>query len=192
MWVQGSIEFKNPLLAGWHSCQEDLKFIKELKKDHFVALKRTVRDENGTEVANEQRTLIYTKQPVAETSAKLRQLQHFKNTYVVTFTDIDIMEYSSFSSNPHRIHWDRDYTRNVEGYRDIIVQGPFLVQFVIDYCEHLFGRSVSSIKYKNTCHVYAGTDVEVCHNGLESDGKANVVLRDAKNPQKVYFESKVA
>lgn len=190
MWVQGSIEFKKSLTDGWYNCQEELKFIKELNKDHFVGLKRTIRDEKGYLYVKELRTLIYTNQKVSD--KVITKSEDYSTREIINLEDIDVMVYSSISSNPHRIHWDSDYSRNVEGYRDVIVQGPFLVQLVINYFEQCFGRQVSSIKYKNTSHVYAGTDLEICHNGLGKDGQISIILRDPKDSHKVYFECKIA
>jgi len=37
-----------------------------------------------------------------------------------------LFRYSSLTSNGHRIHYDRPYAQNEEGYRDLVVHGPLI------------------------------------------------------------------
>lgn len=190
MWGQGSIEFKKPLKNCWIRCQEDLKFIKELKKDYFVSLKRTITDQDGSIFATELRTLMYTNKAVSEDfKTQEEELEPFSNVSIIKVSDIDAMIYSSISSNPHRIHWDRDYCRKVEGYQDLIVQGPLIVQLAIAHVESVFNKSVTGIKYKNTSHLYVGNDVEICVREHKSKGSARVLIRDTIEKGRVYFEA---
>lgn len=187
MWVQGRIQFIEPLTYTWYDCVEDVKFVRNLNGDYFVGLDRTLKDKNGECFVKEFRMLIYTDKGVSDDSFKIAE--NFKNTHSITFEDIDVMKYSGISSNPHRIHWDRDYTRTVEGYKDIIVQGPFIVQTTLNYIETKYSVSVVSIKYKNACHIYADATVEICENGIDNGGRIQVVVRDPKCRKKVFFEA---
>ena len=42
-----------------------------------------------------------------------------------TPNEASLFRFSAATFNAHRIHYDRDYARNVEGYPDLVVQGPF-------------------------------------------------------------------
>jgi 3-methylfumaryl-CoA hydratase len=44
-----------------------------------------------------------------------------------------LFRYSALTYNAHRIHYDRDYATNVEGYAGLVVQGPFLATLLIDH-----------------------------------------------------------
>ena len=50
-----------------------------------------------------------------------------------------MFRYSALTFNPHRIHYDRDYAREVEGYPGLVVHGPLLAQYLILVAEHLLG-----------------------------------------------------
>ena len=39
---------------------------------------------------------------------------------------VHLFRFSAATFNSHRIHYDRDYARQVEGYPDLVVQGPFV------------------------------------------------------------------
>jgi len=45
---------------------------------------------------------------------------------VVTPTPVLLFRYSALTFNGHRIHYDADYCRNVEGYPGLVVHGPLL------------------------------------------------------------------
>lgn len=43
-----------------------------------------------------------------------------------------LMRFSALTYNAHRIHYDRDYARAVEGYPDLVVQGPLTAMLLMD------------------------------------------------------------
>ena len=43
-----------------------------------------------------------------------------------------LFRYSALTFNGHRIHYDRDYCREVEGYPGLIVHGPLLATLMVD------------------------------------------------------------
>jgi hydroxyacyl-ACP dehydratase HTD2-like protein with hotdog domain len=42
----------------------------------------------------------------------------------VTVTETQMFFFSAATYNGHRIHYDKDFARNVEGYDNVLVQGP--------------------------------------------------------------------
>ena len=45
---------------------------------------------------------------------------------------VSLFRYSALTFNPHRIHYDRPYAMNVEGYPGLVVHGPFSQQCLLD------------------------------------------------------------
>lgn len=43
-----------------------------------------------------------------------------------------LFRYSALTFNAHRIHYDRAYARDREGYPDLVVQGPLIVTLLLD------------------------------------------------------------
>ena len=66
----------------------------------------------------------HTKAPEAQTSGNQQatEAQHFSQEHV--FDPVLLFRYSALNFNAHRIHYDREYCRDVEGLPDIVVQGP--------------------------------------------------------------------
>jgi 3-methylfumaryl-CoA hydratase len=56
---------------------------------------------------------------------------------------VNLFRFSALTGNPHRIHYDRPYAMEVEGYPGLVVHGPFtqicLINFIRD---HSPGRSL--------------------------------------------------
>ena len=71
--------------------------------------------------------------------------------------------FSAATYNGHRIHYDKDWARTVEGYDDVIVQGPLqaalLARAVTDWIGGL-GRLVEySVQNRAVALARAGTDL---------------------------------
>lgn len=57
---------------------------------------------------------------------------------------VTLFRYSAVTFNPHRIHYDRPYATEVEGYPGLIVHGPFVQQCLLDFIrDHHPGRSIA-------------------------------------------------
>ncbi len=46
---------------------------------------------------------------------------------------IQLFRFSALTFNAHRIHYDRNYCRDVEGYPGLVVQGPFTAILLMDH-----------------------------------------------------------
>jgi 3-methylfumaryl-CoA hydratase len=50
----------------------------------------------------------------------------------VTPSEAMLFRYSALTFNAHRIHYDRDYARECEGYTDLVVHGPLTATLLMD------------------------------------------------------------
>lgn len=67
---------------------------------------------------------------------------------VVTPDPVMLFRYSALTFNAHRIHYDRDYARQEDGYPDIVVQGPFLATLLLDHLVSATGARVVSYSFR--------------------------------------------
>ncbi|WP_223426939.1 FAS1-like dehydratase domain-containing protein [Tateyamaria pelophila] len=64
---------------------------------------------------------------------------------VVTPDPVFLFRYSALIFYGHRIHYDADYTRDVEGYPGVVVHGPLIATLLIQLgLEHLGPRALTS------------------------------------------------
>ena len=66
----------------------------------------------------------------------------------ITPDDVLLFRYSALTFNGHRIHYDRKYVTDVEGYPGLIVHGPLIATLLVDLlCRHT-DRPIRSFEFK--------------------------------------------
>jgi 3-methylfumaryl-CoA hydratase len=64
-----------------------------------------------------------------------------------------LFRYSALTFNGHRIHYDVDYARTVEGYPNLVVHGPLLATLLLDLA-HGEGRTPAAFRYRARSPVF--------------------------------------
>jgi 3-methylfumaryl-CoA hydratase len=73
-----------------------------------------------------------------------------------------LFRYSALTYNGHRIHYDADYARTVEGYPGLVVHGPLLATLMLDLVRrHLPDRRVAAFAFRAISPVFAGQELTV-------------------------------
>jgi 3-methylfumaryl-CoA hydratase len=85
--------------------------------------------------------------------------------------DVLLFRYSALTFNGHRIHYDRRYVTEVEGYPGLIVHGPLIATLLMDLVRrHAPGGDVASFRFKAVRPTFDLNRFQV--NGHpEADGK---------------------
>jgi 3-methylfumaryl-CoA hydratase len=65
-----------------------------------------------------------------------------------------LFRYSALTFNGHRIHYDRPYAMNEEGYPGLIVHGPLLATLLIDLVRRNAGRPVKSFAFRASAPIF--------------------------------------
>lgn len=146
MWAGGRLRFHAPLELG-ASAQKSSRLLGSKRKTGrsgdlaFISLEHRI-SQNGDLVIEDIQDLVYRqdpdldaprpKAPAAPTDADISQTLSFSTT--------DLFRYSALTFNGHRIHYDRDYAREVEGYPGLVVHGPLLAQHLILLAERHLGQ----------------------------------------------------
>jgi 3-methylfumaryl-CoA hydratase len=64
-------------------------------------------------------------------------------------TDVLLFRYSALTFNGHRIHYDRRYCTDVEGYPGLVVHGPLIATLLLELaCSHWTGRRVEAFSFR--------------------------------------------
>ena len=77
------------------------------------------------------------------------------------FTTTELFRYSALTFNGHRIHYDRDYARQVEGYGGLVVHGPLLAQYLMLMAEDILG-GLSQFDFRATAPLMDHETVTFC------------------------------
>lgn len=133
MWAGGTVEVLRPLTLGTpadkRSSIENVDFKTGASGDLcFVTVLHEVFQ--GQLAIREQQTIVYRDRGLS-VAALRAQDDPVPDGYRV-MPDTTLLAYSSITHNGHRIHWDRDFCRDVEGYPGLVVHGPLLATLLAD------------------------------------------------------------
>ena len=160
MWAGGRIDFRQPLRVGDNISRESEILSVEAKSGKsgdlvFVTVRHTVK--TGSTVAIvEEHDIVYREaakpgeaapagKPAPQAAAWQRELQT---------NEAVLFRYSALIFNAHRIHYDIDYCREIEGYPGLIVHGPLQTTLLLDLCRRNDPRPVRTLDYRATHPVF--------------------------------------
>lgn len=193
LWARGSITLRDPLHFGEsYNCMERIQSVRKYRGDTFVSMLREIVNPMTQQThLVEERTLVYTNsQPSPVNTEKKFPVNSHDNTVVLgqfTFTDLDIVRYSQLSLNPHRIHWDRPYTQQHEGYTDILAPGPLSTQLLTMYAAQYTHKPLSQIAYRNINYIHPGTTVDICARICHQTDTHQLYMRNHREPEHIYL-----
>ena len=144
MWAGSQFQFHSPLRVGdalmrtstIHDVTEKSGRTGPLV---FVKVRHEIRRDGEANVAlTEFHDIVYREAPSAEQPATAPTtapaISPWERKWVPD--DVLLFRYSALTFNGHRIHYDRRYVTEVEGYPGLIVHGPMLATLLLDLLRH--------------------------------------------------------
>ncbi|MDF0749656.1 MaoC family dehydratase N-terminal domain-containing protein [Marinobacter sp. 71-i] len=134
MWAGGRVEFHKPLVIGRSA--ERSSTIHSVNEKHGRSGKLlfvTVRHEyhqNGELCLSEEQDIVY-KAPAAPRLSLDQPVPDAQWSNRITPSPLLLFRYSAVTFNGHRIHYDKPYTTQEEGYPDLVVQGPLIATLMV-------------------------------------------------------------
>jgi len=90
----------------------------------------------------------------------------------ITPDPVMLFRYSAVTFNPHRIHYDRTYCLEVEGYPGLVVHGPFAQQCLFDLLrDSMPGRRIKTFSVRARAPLFDNAPFDVIGRPT-ADGKA--------------------
>jgi 3-methylfumaryl-CoA hydratase len=138
MWAGSTIDFRNPLRVG-EALQRRSTIVDVSAKTGrsgalvFVRVRHEIG--NGAELCLvEQQDIVYREQPnIAEPRAAARPAAAVHDFARAIQPDSTLLfRYSALTHNAHRIHYDRPYAVEIEGYPGLVVHGPLIATLLVD------------------------------------------------------------
>ncbi|KAM0345960.1 hypothetical protein ACHAPU_006014 [Fusarium lateritium] len=76
----------------------------------------------------------------------------------LAWSPVGLFRFSALTFNGHMIHYNQDWTQNVEGHPGVVVHGPLNLINLLDYWRdiHGSGRTPNGITYRALSPLYAG------------------------------------
>ena len=198
MWAGGSVTINQDIQVDsrpFH-CAESITDVQvkgsEGEEKIYIGIERVIYaghypgDLTGSWHMSEQRTLVFMRDNRQEGSPAVSQPSHkfLRPTLIPDFSHIMIptrellFRFSALTFNSHAIHLDKQFCREVEGHRNLLVHGPLTLVLMIECLRvHLKGlaspgsdsssvrRPVAKIKhveYRNLAPLYAEEEMKIC------------------------------
>jgi 3-methylfumaryl-CoA hydratase len=96
---------------------------------------------------------------------------------VVTPDAVMLFQYSALGFNTHRIHFDRDYAREVEGHPDLVVNGGLATLLATEFLRLDLSLHLTSLSARHLAPLYVNRPMTI-HLQTRATGQGTVRLLD--------------
>lgn len=154
MWAGGRFTFHAPLLLGTQAAKRSvIKTIEEKKGRTGRLCFVTVCHEftqGGALALSEEHDIVYREDPDPN-AAPPEPFPAPDNAVFsedITPDEALLFRYSALTFNGHRIHYDAEYARNVEGYEGLVFHGPLTATLLVDLAMRHAGTAPRSFEFR--------------------------------------------
>lgn len=181
MWAGGRLQWQAPLKVG-----EAVKRVSTIESvTHkagrtgdllFVLVKHEVLNDHGL-CLTETHDIVYrpAAQPSDPVPAPVAADKQATWQRDIAPDDVLLFRYSALTFNGHRIHYDRKYVTDVEGYPGLIVHGPLIATLLLDLVRRHTDRPVRSFEFKALRPTFECADQRILRVCGEPDAKGATI-----------------
>ena len=179
MWAGSQFEFHKPLLVGDTLTRRSTIADVTEKSGRtgrlvFVKVRHEIRRQDESDIAlTEFHDIVYREAPTKDDVAPAPKAAAATSTWERKWipNDVLLFRYSALTFNGHRIHYDRRYVTEVEGYPGLIVHGPMVATLLLDLLRHqLPDAQVARYEFRAVRPVFDINPFYVCGEP-QPDGK---------------------
>ena len=181
MWAGGRVEFRHPLRAG-ESITRSSKIIEvQLKEGRsgplvFVLVRHEIANAHGVALT-EEHDIVYRDFSAAGAPAPAPDDAAWERG--IHPDDVLLFRYSALTNNGHRIHYDRRYATDVEGYPGLVVHGPLIATMLVDLVrQNLPQAVVTRFEFRAVSPLFDTAPFSVCGKP-EDDGTIRLWAKNA-------------
>jgi 3-methylfumaryl-CoA hydratase len=187
MWAGSQLQFHQPLHVG--DAVERTSTIESVSEKSgrsgklmFVRVRHEIRSNGEPHVAlTEHHDIVYREaaKPGDVAPAPTRAPDGWKWERRVVPNDVLLFRYSALTFNSHRIHYDRRYVTQVEGYPGLVVHGPFIATLLLDLLRwHLPDAVVTHYEFRAVRPMFDINHFFICGAPLDGGKKIHLWARD--------------
>lgn len=152
MWAGGTLKFISPIELGSLVTRSSLISSITPKEGRsgplfFVTVEHTLSSAGDVKLV-ELQTIVY-REMAAETAVSVAALapEGPEASAEWRLDSTALFRYSALTFNGHKIHYDADWCRNVEGYPGIVIHGPLIATLLLDLAVRE-GRPLGTFSYR--------------------------------------------
>ncbi|MFW1807451.1 MaoC/PaaZ C-terminal domain-containing protein [Acinetobacter ursingii] len=190
MWAGGRLKFHSPIRVNQQLRRESEILNVEFKQGrsgdlYFVTVQHSIFADDVLAIV-EEHDIVYreatsnlqnksstqaSEKPKAPEKSELPAKNYsYKKSYPVTTTTL--FRYSALTFNGHKIHYDRSYCTQVEGYPGLVVHGPLLATLLLHFMTQEYpDKQVKSFEFRAVKPVFDFNEFYVCGDIQKQDGE---------------------
>lgn len=172
MWAGGHFDFHGDIRVGELVTRRSTIRDVQVKQGRsgslcFVTVDHEVRSDERR-VLSERQDIVYRDVPALNPGTKTPEAaipgeQHRTITPTATL----LFRYSAMTFNGHRIHYDRSFAIETEGYPGLIVHGPMQATMLCQYAAEVQGANPKSFTFRSLSPIFDDADFTL--NANQSD-----------------------
>ena len=183
MWAGGRIRFHHPLRVGDDVTQTATIAKIEPKFGRngalvFVTTRFEMANAQGVAVTDEIDG-VFREAARPDEAARPPVMAPDDETFgrTVEMDVVKLFRYSAITFNGHRIHYDRPWATEVEGYPGLVVHGPLIATLLADlYCSQFGAETLASFEFKALSPLFDTHPFQICGR-RDSDGSVALWTR---------------
>jgi 3-methylfumaryl-CoA hydratase len=169
MWAGSRIAFHRPLLVG-EAITRTSSIVSVKHKEGrtgplvFVLVRHEITSAGGLAIVDEH-DIVYRDHPEPGQTAPDPPAAPINGIWERTIHSDDVLlfRYSALTFNGHRIHYDRRYATEVEGYPGLVVHGPLIATLLIDLLlRNRSGAQVARFEFRAVSPLFDTAPFAVC------------------------------
>ena len=175
MWAGGRVKFQHPLYVGEKITRTSTIANVQSKEGRsgslvFVLVRHEIRNAPGVALA-EEHDIVYRDLSVGGTGAPAPAPDDAVWQRFIRPDDVLLFRYSALTFNGHRVHYDRRYATEVEGYPGLVVHGPLIATLLVELVRsNLPQARVMQFEFRAVSPLFDTEPFVVCGTP-ESDGR---------------------
>ena len=175
MWAGGTVQFNEPVHLDSQAEKRSRIQAVEHKQGRsgdlvFVTVLHEILQE-GTIKIRETHDIVYKGAAGTSGTAPAAPMSAPERSRTVRPNSTMLFRYSALTFNGHRIHYDMDYCRNVEGYPNLVIHGPLCATLLAGFAQEVGGRPVKEFRYRGVQPSLLGTELTLNACDATSDGE---------------------
>lgn len=179
MWAGGELEFVAPLIVGEQTTKRST--IENIKHRDGSSGKLCIVTighqlvQAGKLCVDEKQSLVFREDPAegAPVPPPIEPPKDAKTSHTLTPDPVLMFRYSALTFNGHRIHYDVDYARDIEGYPDLVFHAPLTATTLCAMAgEQLGDGALKHFSYRATAPLFCNQAIEF--NAKSSNGTATM------------------
>ncbi|MFU8813407.1 MAG: hypothetical protein ACNA78_10620 [Balneolaceae bacterium] len=175
LWLGGRLSFKKPLVAGTPADQHStiLAFEKKTVDEsdrYFLQIQHQISTKGALAISEDQHFMYRSPTEKGAHPTRTEPMDIDPDWEHTTRPDsVLLFRFSALTFNAHRIHYDQEYAREVEGYPNCMVHGPLLLLLALEAFRSQFdGRYLEEVEYHLPGPVYLGEQMTISGKSVDN------------------------